>query len=37
MVVEAAFSENTLFVSLGHDICLSVLALSIADHPLLKL
>ena len=36
MVVEAASPENTLSVSFGHDICLSVLALSIADHPLLR-
>ena len=37
MVVKAASSEHTLSVSFGHDICLSVLALGIADHPLLKL
>ena len=32
MVDEAASPENTLSVSFGHDICLSVLGLSIADH-----
>ena len=37
MVVEAASSEHTLSVSSGHDIGLSVLALSIADYTLLKL
>ena len=37
MVVEAASSEHTLSVALGHDIGLSVLALSIADYTLLKL
>ena len=37
MVVEAASSEHTLSVSLGHDISLSVLALSIADYTPLKL
>ena len=37
MVVEAASSEHTLSMSLGHDIGLSVLALSIADYTLLKL
>ena len=36
MVVEAASSENTLFVSFGHDICPSVLALSNAHQPLLS-
>ena len=37
MVVDGASSENILSASFGHDICLSVLALRIADHPLLKL
>jgi len=37
MVVEAASPENILSVSFGHDICLNILALSIADHPLLVL
>ena len=37
MVVEAASSEHTLSVALGHDIGLNVLALSIADYTLLKL
>ena len=37
MVVEAASSEHTLSVSLGHDIGQSILALSIADYTLLKL
>ena len=37
MVVEAASSEHTLSVSSGHDISLSVLPLSIADHTLLSL
>ena len=37
MVVEAASSEHTLCVSSSHDIGLSVLVLSIADHTLLKL
>ena len=36
MVVEAASSEHSLCVSSGHDIGLSVLALIIADHTLLK-
>ena len=35
MVVEAGRSEHTLSVSFGHDICLSVLALSTDDHSLL--
>ena len=35
MVVEAASRENTLSVSFGHDLFLSVLDLSIADHPLI--
>ena len=37
MVAEAASSEHTLSVLLGHDIGLSVLALSIADYTPLKL
>ena len=35
MVVEAASWENTLSVSFGHDLFLSVLDLSIADHPVI--
>ena len=33
----SASAEHTLSVSFGHDICLSFLTLSIADHPPVKL